>query len=122
LTGFLLVFRLSSSLDESSLELDEDELEESDELEDSEVEDELDESSSELSLLLDELSSSLLRSFLILIFPPLAKEDFAGAGFRWFLASVEDEADFLLLMSTSAVGRTPFRRILRSSICKIKVE
>ena len=123
LTGFLLVLldflRLSSSLDEESLELL-DELDESDELEDSEELDELDEldeSSSELSLLLE--LSSLFRSFLILVARPFLPDFLVPGsvlietGFRRFR---DAEADGRLRRSMSGGGGMFLRRILRSSI------
>ena len=115
------MLRLSSSLDDESLEL----LEELDELEESlddpdELDelDELEESSSELSLL--ELSS-LFFSFLIFKGAPFLPErlpDVPGSVFTvtGFFLFRDDRAEERWRRSTSGRGGAPLRRILRSSI------
>ena len=115
---FLLPSSLEDDEESSSLELDDDEDDddddesEDDDDEEEELDDDDESSSSELSL--DELSSSLLRSFLILatgsFFEALEE---LGAGFR-----AGAEPGLLLRRSTSPPpdGGLPLRRILSSSI------
>ena len=113
---FLLPSSLEDDEESSSLELDDDEDDDDESEDDDDDEEELDDddesSSSELSL--DELSSSLLRSFLILatgsFFEALEE---LGAGFR-----AGAEPGLLLRRSTSPPpdGGLPLRRILSSSI------